>query len=140
MGFDHQIREFAFEAGSANDVVVNPVVIATTGFSKQDTVVFKTVFVQPLFCDFAVRFGAAGEEINNVALIEPTVDHCQSIGVRQHGAHTLWFFVRHVVADGTININEKVFDVGRQYGADTLTFFVECLLQTAFNLFCVFHN
>ena len=140
MCFHHQVGEFALEPGGAYDVVVNPVVIAAARFAEQDAVIFEAVFVEPILGDFAVRFSAAGEEENDVAFVVPAVEHFQSVGVGEYGTHALWLFVRYVVANGAVYVNEKVFDVFGQYGADSFTFFVERFLQRRVGMFLLYHR
>lgn len=106
-------------------MVVNPVVIAAAGFAEEDAVIFEAVFVEPGFGDLAVRFGAAGEKIHDMPFIVPTVEHCQCVGVGKYGSHAFGFFIGHIVADGTVDIDQEVPDVGGQHGADAFAFFVE---------------
>lgn len=120
MGLDDQIGEFSLETGSPYNMVVDPVVIAAPGFAEQNAVVFETVFFQPDFRDLAVRFGPAGEKINDVAFVVPFVQHGQCIGVWQYREHALGFFIRHVVTNRAVDVDQKVADILRQYRADTL--------------------
>ena len=102
---DNEVGEFTFKAGSLDDMVVDPMVIAAAGFAEEDAVVFEAVAVQPGLCDLAMGFGAAGKKIDHVAFGVPLVQHRQGIGIGKHGEHAFGFFVRHVVADSAVDID-----------------------------------
>lgn len=81
LGFNHQVGEFAFKTGGPYNVVVDPVVIAAARLAKKNAVVLKAVFEQPCFGYLPVRFGAAGEKVDNMPFIVPFVEHGNGIGV-----------------------------------------------------------
>lgn len=125
MGLYYQIGKFAFETGSPNDMIVNPVVIAAPGFAKQYAVVFEAVFVQPALCNVAVFFRSAGEKENNMAFVKPFVQHRHGIGVRQHRFHPFRFFIGYIIADRAVDIDQKVAHVFGQYRTDALPFLIK---------------
>ena len=129
MGLDDQIGEFTLESGCFYDVVINPVVIATSGFSIQYAVVLEPMPVEPFFRDGAVGFGAGSEKGNDMAFFMPLIDVFECIRIRQASAHSLRFFIGNIITDGSININKKVFDPGGQLWADSFSLFVECCFQ-----------
>ena len=55
--FEDKIGEFAFVAGGFYNVIVYPMVVASTGFAKDNPVILKTVLFEPLLGNFAVCFG-----------------------------------------------------------------------------------
>ena len=120
----NEVGEFPLETRRFHDVVVNPVVIAAARLAEQDAVILETVLFKPVLRDFTMRLGAGSEEEDDVPVLEPFVDDFQRIGVRRHDAHALRFFIGHVVADGAVNINEKILLTGRQNGADGFPLFV----------------
>lgn len=140
MCFHHQVGEFAFETSGAHDVVVNPVIVAAAGFAEQDAVIFEAVFSEPVLGDFSMRFGAAGEEKNDVAFVVPAVEHRQSVGIWKHSAHAFGFFVGHIVADGAVYVDEKIFDVLGKHGTNALALFVESLLKRLFCMLLINHR
>lgn len=49
--------EFSFIACCANDVIVDPVIIAASGFVEQQEMIFESAFFQPGFRDFFMGIG-----------------------------------------------------------------------------------
>lgn len=138
VGADSKVCEFTFETGRLDDVIVNPMIISTTRLAKEDAVILKTVLVEPLLRDFAVFFGTGGKEGDDVAFVVPFVADFQCIRVRLDDGHALGFFVRHIVANRSINVNHEILLVIRQFGADVFSFFVEGLQQIG--LFVIMHS
>ena len=70
-----QIGKFTLEPGSFYDMIVDPVVITTTGLTKKDTVVFEVVLVEPGFSNRTVVFCSGSKEVDNVPLIIPLIEY-----------------------------------------------------------------
>lgn len=112
VGLDNQIGEFTFEAGSFDDVVIDPVVVTAAGFAEEAAMVFEAVSVEPFFGDGAVFFGARGKESNDMPFVVPFVDKIEGIRIGEAGAHSFRLLIGYVITDGTIDINQKIFDPG----------------------------
>lgn len=127
--FDHQISEFAFKTGSANEVVVYPVVVAAAGFAHHHAVVLEAVLVEPRFGYFAVCFGARCKEKDDVAFIVPFVQNFEGIGKRFDQCHALRLFVRDILCDGAIDVDKVVFNPIGQYGRRRISVRIDCVFE-----------
>lgn len=120
----HHFGEFAVELCGAHNVVVNPVVVTSSRFCHEQTVIPKAFFFEPVFGDFPVVFCARSEERNNMPLFEPLIHDFQCVGKWLAGFHALGFFVGHVLGDGSVDIDEVVLDVTGQLRAEFVTGFI----------------
>ncbi|MEZ4967917.1 MAG: hypothetical protein R2791_21940 [Saprospiraceae bacterium] len=58
------------------------------------------------FCNITVFFGPGKKRSHGFFI--PTVEHRQRVGVGKDGVHSFWLFVRHIVTNGAVDINEKI--------------------------------
>ena len=56
--FENKIGEFALITGCFYDVIVYPMIVATSRFAKDDAVILKAVLFEPLLGNLTVFFGA----------------------------------------------------------------------------------
>lgn len=131
-GLDYQVCKPALVAGRPNDMVINPVVIPSTGFAKHDTVIFESVSVQPLLRDGSVYFCSAGEKVDDMAFIVPLIEFLECIRIWLHETHPFRFFIGHIIANGAVYINEVVFNMVGQDRACTLPIFIKGIMQNGF--------
>jgi hypothetical protein len=111
-------------------MVVNPMVVASAGFAHEQPVVGESMVGKPLLGNHSVFFSPAREEGYDLSLCVPRFNRFKCVRVNVGGRHALWFLVRNIVANGSVNVDEVVFDVLWQHGAYQLTLngsFDQCL-------------
>src|SRR5690606_371086 len=111
--FVDQIGKLTAIARCFYQMIIDPMVISTAGLSHQHTMIFKTMFLQPVLRNLAMRFGSRGKEKDDVALVIPVVQCCECIRIYFCCAHSFGFLIWYVVANRTININQVIFDTWR---------------------------
>lgn len=108
---NHKVGEFTFEPCSLDDVVVDPVIVSSSGFAHQQAMKFEIMPFQPLFCDLPVLLRPGGEEGYDVPIFVPLVEDLQSIPVGLACGHPLRLFVGDVIADGSVDVYEVILDL-----------------------------
>lgn len=96
------------------------------------------MLIEPVLGDLAVYFGAGGEEANAVAFFVPLIYDAECIGIGQAGTHPLRLLIRDVVANGTVDVDQKVLYAAGQNWADQLTLYVERSFEGSIHLFSLF--
>jgi hypothetical protein len=102
-------------------MVVNPMVVASAGFAHEQPVVGESMVGKPLLGNHSVFFSAAREKGNEVSFGVPRFNRFKRVRVNVGGRHALWFLVRNIVANGSVNVDEVVFYMLWQHGAYHLT-------------------
>src|SRR5690349_24048279 len=105
-------------------MVIDPMIVATSWFSDQQSMIFESTLFEPGFSDLTMSFGAGSEEGDDMTFIIPGIDDLKCIWVERNIHHTLRFFIWDVIANGPVYINEIVLDFFRQQRAEFIAFFV----------------
>jgi hypothetical protein len=75
----------------------------------------EALLLQPSLGDLSVSLCARSEKTNFVPFIVPTIALLAGIRIYLGCGHALRLFVGDVFTNGSIDIDEKVFDVGRKH-------------------------
>jgi len=89
-------------------MVVNPVVISTTGFVVNYSVIFETVLFQPRLGDLGVLTQTTSEESDDMALFVPAIDDFNHVGKGLSGRHPFGHLIGDVLTHGTVDVDKEI--------------------------------
>jgi len=96
-------------------MVINPMVVTASGFVHKQTVVLEAPALEPGFGDFPQILRSARKKGDNMPFIVPAVAGFQGIGVMSAVFHALRLLVGYVIADGSIDVDQVIFDPLGEY-------------------------
>ena len=98
-------------------MVIDPVVIAPTGFVVKYSVMLETMLLQPRLGDLGVLAQTAGEESDDMAIIVPAIDDLHYVRKNLCGRHSFGLLIGYVLTHGTIDVDEEILTSLGQGGA-----------------------
>ena len=118
---DH-VGESVGIAGRSDHMIVDPVVVASTGLAHQKRMVPESLLIEPRLGYLPVEFCPGCEEAYPMTGIIPRVDRPNRIWECFGGDHSLRLFIGDVLAYGPVDIDQIVLDPVLEGGANSISF------------------
>jgi len=118
---DH-VGESVGIAGRSDYMVIDPVIVSSTGLAHQEGVIPESLIIQPRLGYLPVVLCPGCEEAYPVTGVIPRVDRPNRIRECLRGDHAIGLLVRDVLADGPVDVDEIVLDPILEGGANSISF------------------
>ena len=118
---DH-VGESVGIAGRSDHVIVDPVVVASTGLAHQERMVPESLLIEPRLGYLPVEFCPGCEEAYPMTGVIPRVDRPNRVWECFGGDHSLRLFIGDVLAHGPVDIDQIVLDPVLEGGANSISF------------------
>jgi len=89
-------------------MVVDPVVISTTGFVVNYSVILETVLFQPRLGNLGVLTQTTSEESDDMAFFVPAIDDFDHVGKDLSGRHPFVLLIGDVLTHGTVDVDKEI--------------------------------
>ena len=89
-------------------MVVDPVVISTTGFVVNYSVILETVLFQPRLGDLGVLTQTTSEESDDMTFFVPAIDDFDHVGKDLSGRHPFVLLIGDVLTHGTVDVDKEI--------------------------------
>lgn len=96
-------------------MVIYPMVVTASGFVHEQSMVLEAPALEPGFGDIPQILRSARKKGDNMSFIIPAVAGFQGIGVMSAVFHALRLLVGYVIADGSIDVDQVIFDPLGEY-------------------------
>lgn len=109
-------------AGGSDHVIIDPVVVASTGLAHQEGMVPESFLIEPRLGYLPVVFCPSCEEAYPMTGVIPRVDRPNRVWECFGGDHSLRLFIGDVLAYGPVDIDQIVLDPILEGGANSISF------------------
>jgi hypothetical protein len=91
--------------------------------------IFESMAVQPLFCYLTVFIGATGKKEYLMTLVVPVIEDFKCIRIGFNSSHSAGLLIRHIVADSSVNVNQIILYMRREFRAQATAASIVGVLQ-----------
>lgn len=132
-GHFHKVREATLVAGGFDQMVIDPMVVAASGFVHKQSVVLEAPALEPGFGDFPQILGSTRKKGDDMPFVVPSVAGFQGIGVMSAVFHALRLLVGNVFANGSIDVDQVIFDPFWEYRTGQSAIFILSFVEYFFH-------